>query len=103
MFINVKNAMFKNYPTDFDAVFIIARVTQGGGVYAYNMHNIVGIHLSISLAPVRSRDGSLVNKYTIKNLKITKDRSSALGSPIVQSTAHQTIHFGFCTALIQGH
>jgi hypothetical protein len=40
--------------------FLIDRVIQEEGLYAYNMQNVVGKHLSISIAPVRSQGGSLV-------------------------------------------
>jgi hypothetical protein len=36
-------------------------VIQVGGLYVYNMHNMVEKHLAISIAAMRSRGGSLVN------------------------------------------
>jgi hypothetical protein len=41
--------------------FLIDRMIQEEGLFDYNMHNIVEKHLSISIAPVRSRGGLLVN------------------------------------------
>jgi hypothetical protein len=52
----------------FNAVFLIDSVTQEVGLYVYNMHNIVDKHLCISIAPVRSRGGSLV-KHKIEKSK----------------------------------
>jgi hypothetical protein len=43
---------------------LIDRAIQEEGSYVYNMHNIVEKHISISIAIVQSRGGSLVsNKY----------------------------------------
>jgi hypothetical protein len=38
-------------------------VIQEVGLYVYNMHNIVEVPFSITIAPVRYRDGSLVIRY----------------------------------------
>jgi hypothetical protein len=43
-------------------LYLIDRVNQGEGVYVYKVHNIVENHLSISVAIVPSRGGSLVMK-----------------------------------------
>jgi hypothetical protein len=45
---------------DFDAGFLINRVIKEEDLYVYNMHNKVEKHFSVSIAPVRSRDDSLV-------------------------------------------
>jgi hypothetical protein len=44
-------------PTDLDTVFFIDGVIQSK---VYNKHYLVEKHFSISIKPVRSRDGSLV-------------------------------------------
>jgi hypothetical protein len=46
------------YATDFDGIY--NRVIQEEGLYVYNMHNIVEKDFSMTIAPVRSRGGSLV-------------------------------------------
>jgi hypothetical protein len=42
--------------------FLIDSVIQEEGLYVHKMHNIVEKHLSINIASVRSRGGSLVLK-----------------------------------------
>jgi hypothetical protein len=39
--------------------FLTDRVVQEEGLYVYNVDNTVKKHLSISIAPMRARDGSL--------------------------------------------
>jgi hypothetical protein len=43
--------------------FLIDTMIQEQGLYAYNIHNIVEKHFSISITPVRNRGGSLVLLY----------------------------------------
>jgi hypothetical protein len=45
---------------DLNAVFFNRYTDSGGDLYVNNKHNIVEKHFSMSIVPVRSRDGSLV-------------------------------------------
>jgi hypothetical protein len=46
--------------------FVLDRVIRKEGLYVYDMHNVVEKYLSIGIAPVRNRGGSLViNKWQI--------------------------------------
>jgi hypothetical protein len=48
---------------------LIDRVILVDGLYVYNMHNIVEKHFRISISPVRSQGGSLVDKYDYDTTK----------------------------------
>jgi hypothetical protein len=44
---------------DIDVDFLIFRAIQEEDLYVYNIYNIIEKHFIISIAPVRSRGGSL--------------------------------------------
>jgi hypothetical protein len=56
-------------------------VIQEEGLYAYNMHNILEKHFSISIAPVRNRAGLLVMNIAAMYVIVISKRNRVTNLP----------------------